>query len=70
MQFVGTPHDLIMEGEETLGEEVSEEKCMCDEFKIAMHFLSALNSILSALDMIPSFINRERNNIIFLYIRR
>jgi hypothetical protein len=25
---------------------------------------------LSALDMIPSFINRERNNIIFLYIRR
>ncbi len=38
MQFVGMPCNLIMEGEETLKEEASEAKCMCDEFKIAKHF--------------------------------
>jgi hypothetical protein len=70
MQFFGTPCNLIMEGEETLGEEVSEAKCLCDEFKIAKHFFCVLDSIFSTLDMIPSFISRERNKIIFLYIKR
>jgi hypothetical protein len=65
MQFVGTPCNLIMEGEETLGEEVSEEKCLCDELMIAKHFLCVLDSIFSIIDMILSFINRETKLFFF-----
>jgi hypothetical protein len=34
MQFVGMSYNLILEGEESLMEEVNEAKCLCDELKI------------------------------------
>lgn len=64
------PRNLILEGEETLVEEVSETKCPCDDLKIERIFFCVLDSIFYTHDTIPSFVTRDRNKIIYFYIKR
>ncbi len=63
--------NVFLGGEETLGEEPSQTKFLCDELKIANNiFFYVFYLIFSTLDIIPIFVSKDKNKIIFLYIRR